>query len=121
MVKYLKHVVGEGTRKPAEANIHAISGLLVSKNKTEIRRCLGMAGYYSRYIKDYAVIVEHSKVKTKKKISLSDGKSRAFELLKKRLTEEPILCVPNYSKEFVIQTVASDKEIGIVLAQRECS
>lgn len=123
-VQYLGHVVGEGKRKPADAKIRAITELSAPKNKTEIRRCLGMAGYYSRYIKDYAVIVEPLtralKGKTKReKIIWSEEMNKAFELLKKRLTEEPILYAPNYSKEFIIQTDASDKGIGVVLAQRE--
>lgn len=50
-VKYLGHVVGEGRRSPAEAKIQPIKELTIPKNKTEIRRCLGMAGYYSRYIR----------------------------------------------------------------------
>lgn len=42
--------------------------------------------------------------------------SRAFGLLKKRHSEETILCVSNYSKAFVIQTVTFDKGIRVVLA-----
>lgn len=34
---------------------------------------------------------------------------KAFELLKKELYAKSILCAPNYDKEFVVQTDASNK------------
>ena len=58
IVKYLGHVVGRGRRTPAEAKIRAIIDLPEPKIKTEIRRNLGMIGYYSKHIKGYAIVVE---------------------------------------------------------------
>lgn len=42
---------------------------------------------------------------------------KAFNTLKSKLTQEPILS-PDYNTGFVIQTDAFEKGIGIVLAQR---
>lgn len=93
-VKYLVHVVGEEQRKPAEAKIQAITELPAPKTKTEIRRCLDMAGYYSRYIKNYATVVEPLTRALKGKhrkgeIAWSYEMSKGLEPLKKETKRKP--------------------------------
>ncbi|GBL80236.1 Retrovirus-related Pol polyprotein from transposon 412 [Araneus ventricosus] len=44
--------------------------------------------------------------------------NRAFTELKNRLTEIQVLHAPDYNREFIVQTDASDLGIGVVLSQR---
>uniref|UniRef100_A0A0G4H374 Integrase catalytic domain-containing protein n=1 Tax=Chromera velia CCMP2878 TaxID=1169474 RepID=A0A0G4H374_9ALVE len=44
---------------------------------------------------------------------------RAFEALKEALTSEPVLCHPDFDKEFVVQPDASNDAIGAVLRQTD--
>lgn len=125
-VKYLGHVVGGGVRTPAEAKIKAVLDFPIPTTKTEIRKILGTIGYYSRYLKDYATIVEPLtnalKGKNRKeKIEWTVEMGKAFELVKRKLTESPILYAPNYQREFILQTDASEKGLGVILAQRKNS
>ena len=123
-VKYLGHVVGGGRRTPAEAKIKAVMDLPEPKTKTEIRRALGMIGYYARYIKGYATMVEPltSALKGKNKrepVHWTPEMEKAFREVKRKLTENPILHAPDYNHEFILQTDASEKGLGVILAQRK--
>ena len=122
-VKYLGHVVGGGLRTPAETKIQAVIDFPTPKTKTEIRRLMGMSNYYSRYIKNYALITEPLtkalKGKNKREnIIWTDECEKAFNALKEKLTAKPVLYAPDYSKDFILQTDASDKGIGVIMAQR---
>jgi phospholipid-translocating ATPase len=93
------------------------------KNKTQIRQFLGMSGYYARYIRQYAITAEPLtralKGKNKKEnVEWTEECDTAFHELKRKLTEKPVLYAPDFSKEFIVQTDASEKGIGVVLAQK---
>ncbi|GBN31626.1 Retrovirus-related Pol polyprotein from transposon 297 [Araneus ventricosus] len=125
-VKYLGHVVGNGIRNPVEAKIQAIVNFSAPINKTEIRRLIGIIGYYSRYIKDYAKIVEPltNALKEKNKreqITWTPECQKAFDTIKGKLVERPVLHAPDYSKPFIIQVDSSNTGTGVVLCQREKS
>ncbi|GBL86051.1 Retrovirus-related Pol polyprotein from transposon 17.6 [Araneus ventricosus] len=92
--------------------------------KTPIRAFLGLAGYYAHYVKKFSLIsapltnVLKGKVK-KETVNWAEECNRAFTELKNRLTEMPVLYAPDYNREFIVQTDASDLGIGIVLSQRD--
>ncbi|GBN67892.1 Retrovirus-related Pol polyprotein from transposon 297 [Araneus ventricosus] len=123
-VKYLGHVVGNGIRSPVEAKIQAIVNFPAPKTRTEIRRLIGMIGYYSRYIKDYAKIVEPltNALRGKNKreqITWTPECQKAFDTIKGKLVERPVLHAPDYSKPFIIQVDSSNTGTGVVLCQRD--
>ncbi|GBM97602.1 Retrovirus-related Pol polyprotein from transposon 297 [Araneus ventricosus] len=122
--KYLGHVVGSGVRTPAEAKIKAILDFPTPTSKTQIRAFLGLAGYYAHYVKNFSVIaapltnVLKGKVK-RENIIWTKECNQAFEELKRRLTQNPVLYAPDYKIEFIVQSDASDLGMGVVLSQRD--
>ena len=42
-----------------------------------------------------------------------------FEALKKDLLSSPLLCPPDYSRDFILYLVASESTIGVVLVQED--
>jgi hypothetical protein len=89
---------------------------------------LGLASYYRRFIKNFSTIahplLKQSKVKPKDKIVWGGGEEEinAFESLKNSLITEPVLAYPDFAREFIIFTDASNYGAGAVAnARRERS
>lgn len=89
---------------------------------TKLRRFLGMANYYRRFIPDFsgltAGLTDLLKTKTKV-ISWTEEAEKSFCEIKERLVSAPILGSPDFSKEFTIQTDASDVAIAGILTQQQ--
>lgn len=121
-VKYLGHMVGDGFRSPAEAKIQCIRNFPTPKTKTQIRAFLGLSGYYAHYIPNFSVIAapltDALKGKAKKGVVIWNKQcEEAFESLKNKLTQKPLLRAPCFDREFLVQTDASNIGMGVVLSQ----
>lgn len=92
----------------------------IPKTTKEIKSFLGITGYYRKFIKDYAKIVQPITKRLKKdsKINVNDQDYiKVNEDLKNSLQNEPILQYSDYSKIFTLTTDASNYAIGAVLSQ----
>lgn len=88
---------------------------------TKLRRFLGMANYYRRFISDFsgvtAALTDLLQTKSKT-IQWNEAAEEAFCHIKELLISSPILGSPDFTKEFVIQTDASDVAVAGVLTQQ---
>ncbi|GJR37879.1 reverse transcriptase domain-containing protein [Tanacetum coccineum] len=103
-----------------KAKIDVIAKLPHPTTVKGIRSFLGHAGFYRRFIQDFSKIsrpMTHLLEKNTPFI-FSDDCIRAFQTLKDRLTEAPILIAPNWDLPFELMCDASDFAIGAVLGQR---
>ena len=120
---YLGHVVGGGQVKPEINKLEAVEKFPVPKTKKEVWSFLGLAGYYRRFIKDFASIAVPLTNLTKKKnpdiVVWREECDRAFNTLKDMLTSAPVLSSPNFEKMFILQTDASNYGVGAVLSQAD--
>lgn len=86
----------------------------------DIKRFLGMTGFFSRYIDNYASIClplnNLRKKNVKFKFDLDCQKS--FELLKEKISNPPVLAIADFSKPFVLMSDASATTAGGCLLQR---
>ena len=109
---YLGHVVGRGQLKPIKAKIEAVAGFTTPKKKKDVRSFLGLAGYYRKFIPGYSTIATPLTDLTRKdlpdRVIWKEEQKQAFDILKKALTTEPVLQGPNFTKQFTVQTDASD-------------
>ncbi|GJV58942.1 putative reverse transcriptase domain-containing protein [Tanacetum coccineum] len=93
----------------------------IGTTPTEIRQFLGLAGYYRRFIKDFSKIAKSLTELTQKnkKYIWGEDQETAFQLLKQKLCEAPILALPEGNDDFVVYCDASHQGLGAVLMQRE--
>ena len=119
-LRFLGHLVSEKGISTLPDKTEKIRDYPIPVNKKQLLRFLGMAGYYRPFIKDYAKLSEPLCRLTRQSEEYFWGpdQERSFNMLKTALTTAPILSFPDYSKEFVVATDASDVGIGGVLMQK---
>ncbi|GJR53688.1 reverse transcriptase domain-containing protein [Tanacetum coccineum] len=116
----LGHKISKKGIEVDKAKIDVISKLPHPTTVKGIRSFLGHAGFYRRFIKDFSKIsrpMTHLLEKNTPFI-FSEECIQAFQTLKKKLTEAPILIAPNWDQPFELMCDASDFAIGAVLGQR---
>nr|GEX73366.1 reverse transcriptase domain-containing protein [Tanacetum cinerariifolium] len=86
-----------------------------------IRSFLGHPGFYRRFIEDFLKIARPMTRLLEKDTPFLFSKEcvEAFQTLKRKLTEAPILIAPNCDMPFELMCDASDFAIGAVLGQRK--
>ncbi|KAG7669117.1 hypothetical protein KSW81_007282 [Nannochloris sp. 'desiccata'] len=89
------------------------------KNTTDILSFLGFTGWYRKFIEKYSHVAAPMTELLKKEVPFIWGapQQEAFELLKKKLTNAPVLILPSPDFPFHMYTDASDFAFGGVLMQ----
>ena len=105
--------------KPQHRLTEAIVKFPQPETKKELRRFLGMAGFYRAFIKDFATISQplNKLTSDNTKFIWDMACEHAFQKLKQQLISEPILAFPKPNDTFVVEVDASDYAAGGVLSQ----
>ena len=114
-INLLGYEIMSGTLKPDPERIKPILEIPVPDNLKSLRRVVGMFSYYAQWIPKYS-----DKIKplvSAKQFPLTDEAVKAFEDLRKTLTEIT-LSVNDESKPFTIETDASETAISASLNQK---
>ncbi|GJW22566.1 reverse transcriptase domain-containing protein [Tanacetum coccineum] len=103
------------------AKVEVIAKLPYPTTVKGVRSFLGHAGFYRRFIQDFSKIARPMTHLLEKETPFvfSDECKQAFNDLRKKLIESPILVVPNWDYDFEIMCDASDFALGAVLGQRK--
>lgn len=117
---YLGHVIGIHGVSTDPEKVMAVQHWPIPKNLKQLRGFLGLAGYYRKFIKGYGILTKPLTELLKKdvKYKWEQQEQTAFDAVKMALTQSPVLALPDFSKQFVVETDASDKGIGAVLMQQ---
>nr|GEW20265.1 reverse transcriptase domain-containing protein [Tanacetum cinerariifolium] len=117
----LGHKISKNRLEVDHSKVDVIAKLPYPTNVKGVRSFLGHAGFYRRFIQDFSKIARPMTHLLEKYTSFVFSKDciDAFETLKKKLTEAPILVVPDWNLPFELMCDASDFSIGAVLGQRK--
>ncbi|GJU43664.1 reverse transcriptase domain-containing protein [Tanacetum coccineum] len=116
----LGHKIFKKGIKVDKANVDVIAKLPHPTTVKGVQSFLGHGGFYRQFIKDFSKIsrpMTHLLEKNTPFI-FSDECIQAFQTLKKKLTEAPILIAPDWDLHFELMCDANDFAIGVVLGQR---
>ncbi|XP_078246269.1 uncharacterized protein LOC144588092 [Pogona vitticeps] len=122
-IKYLGHLVGGGVIKPLEAKREAVRDWPRPNTKKKVKSFLGLVGYCREFVPRFSEIAAPLTDLTRKKtddcIPWTCDCEEAFQRLKEALVQYPVLRAPDFNREFIIYTDASDSGVGAVLCQED--
>ncbi|GJV34225.1 reverse transcriptase domain-containing protein [Tanacetum coccineum] len=117
----LGHKISKSGIEVDRAKVNVIAKLPHPTFVKGVRSFLGHAGFYRRFIQDFSKIARPMTHLLEKETPFIFSKEciEAFNTLKKKLTEAPILVAPDWDLPFEIMCDASDFAVGAVLGQRK--
>jgi len=118
-LEFLGHMISSTGLLVDERKVDAILQYGTPKNVKQIRRFLGMTGYYARFVNGYQELAAPMIKLTRKaqRFEWTKEQQQAFQGLKDALATAPILAFPNRVQPFTLTTDASDFALGAILSQ----
>ena len=118
-VKWLGMIIEKNRISMDAGKLKGIRDWPIPTTVKEVRGFLGFGNFYRRFIRHYSNIAKLLNNLTKKNQSFNWTAEcqQAFEELKRRFTEEPVLIMPDQTKPFQIECDASKYASGAVLTQ----
>ena len=118
-VAYLGHIVSENGIETDPAKVERVCEWPVPENSTEVKSFLALAGYYRRFVPDFASVARplHKLTEANVDFAWTSECQSSFDALKKLLSTAPTLSYPDFSAEFILDTDASNHGIGAVLSR----
>ena len=93
------------------------------KTMRQVTAFLGLTGYYRKFISHFASkaapLTDLTRRNRPTRITWTDQCQDSFVKLREILCNTPVLRSPDFMKEFILQTDASDRGIGAVLSQQD--
>lgn len=112
-VAFLGHLVGRQGTKPNPRKVEVIQQWPPPKNLHELRRFLGFASYYRKYVPSFSEIAAPLNALTKKEVPYiwSPECQKSFDTFKVALTSDIVLTLPREGYPVILDTDASDVAI----------
>jgi len=116
-VSSLGAVMGEGKVEMEEDKVEGVLKRPTPQCVRDVRKFLGLANYYRRFVKNFAKVALPMNRLTRKdkKWKWGEEQQTAFEQLKSVFTTRPVLATPELDKEFRVEADASNFATGGVL------
>ncbi len=118
-VTFLGHRISAEGSQPDPKNIEAVMKMKPPTNVREVRRFLGMCGFYCRHAPSFVKVATPLTNLTRSNtvFAWTEECQRSFEHLKNSQVSTPILVKAQVDQPFTLTTDASDTHVGSVLSQ----
>ena len=119
-VEFLGHVLEEGRVRADPKKVQAVEEWQRPTDRTQLRRFLGFANFYRRFIRGFSRVGASlsALTSTSNPFFWTPEAEDAFVALKRLFTTALVLIFPDPNRQFIVQVDASDTGIGAVLSQR---
>ena len=122
-VSFLGHMVSREGLSMQQHKIAAVHNWPVPQSVKDVRAFLGLAGFYRRFVRNFASLAQPltdlTKIADRRWWSWGPEEQRAFDTLKQALTSAPVLAHPDPQRQWTVQTDASGYALGAVLSQQQ--
>nr|KYP48877.1 Retrovirus-related Pol polyprotein from transposon 17.6 [Cajanus cajan] len=118
-VIFLGFVVSKNGVHVDPEKIKAIQEWPIPTNVSEVRSFHGLASFYRRFVPNFSTLASPLNELVKKDVVFlwQEKHNLAFQELKQKLTQAPVLALPDFSKTFELECDALGLGIGVVLLQ----
>lgn len=120
-IEYLGYKISKEGIRPTNRGIEAVLNFPIATNVKEIRSFIGLCSFFRRFIENFAIIAKplYDLLRKDAKFRFGEKELEAFETLRIKLTEAPILSLYNHKHETELHCDASSIGFGAVLMQRK--
>ncbi|GJT99412.1 putative reverse transcriptase domain-containing protein [Tanacetum coccineum] len=110
-VQFLRYVINRDGIHVDYSKIKAVKNWEAPRTPSEVSSFLGLVGYYHRFIPKFSKIAKPLTVLTKKSKTYNWGEEQenAFQTLKDKLCNAPVLALSDGPKDFVVQLKIHEK------------
>ncbi|XP_076301534.1 uncharacterized protein LOC143219409 [Lasioglossum baleicum] len=118
---YLGYTVTNEGIRPTEQGLEAVKKFPLPRNVREVQGFLGLCSYFRKFIEGFSILAKPLYDLTRKdaKFQLGEKEKQAFEMLKNRLLNAPILSIYSPRDETELHCDASASGFGAILLQRK--
>ncbi|GJR85206.1 putative reverse transcriptase domain-containing protein [Tanacetum coccineum] len=119
-VQFLGNVINGDGIHVDPSKIEVVKNWEAPRTPSKVHSFLGLAGYYSRFIKNFFKIAKPLTILTHKSKTFDWGEEQenAFQNFKDKLCNAAVLALPDAPKDFVLYCDAFGLGLGCVLMQR---
>ena len=124
-VKFVGRIVGSGIHRPDPQRLEGLARIEPPRTKKELRKILGVFGYYREYIPHYSEIAQPMTDLTSSKVPnvlgdrWSEEGQSSLVRLQATLLSHRVMRVPVVGHPFVLHTDASGRAVGATLGQKD--